>query len=64
MTRAERVTMIARDRADLSVRRQCALLGLARSGVYREPAAPDGEELALMRWIDEQYLATPFSHGG
>ena len=36
MTRAERVTMIARDRADLSVRRQCALLGLARSGVYRE----------------------------
>ena len=52
MTRAERVTMIARDRADLSVRRQCALLGLARSGVYREPAAPDAEELALMRWID------------
>ena len=32
MTRAERVTKIARDRADLSVRRQCALLGLARSG--------------------------------
>jgi putative transposase len=60
MTRAERVTMIARDRADLSVRRQCALLGLARSGVYREPAAPDAEELALMRWIDEQHLATPF----
>ena len=30
------------------------------AGVYREPAAPDGEELALMRWIDEQYLATPF----
>ena len=59
MTRAERVRMIARDRADLSVRRQCALLGLARSGVYREPAAPDAAELALMRWIDEQYLATP-----
>ena len=39
MTRAERVTMIARDRADLSVRRQCALLRLARSGVYHEPAA-------------------------
>ena len=28
--------------------------------VYREPAAPDAEELALMRWIDEPYLATPF----
>ena len=60
MTRAERVTMIARDRADLSVQRQCALLRLARSGVYHEPAAPDAEELALMRWIEEQYLATPF----
>ena len=60
MTRAERVAMVDRGRADLSVRRQCALLGLARSGVYRQPAAPDLEELPLMRWIDEQYLATPF----
>ena len=60
MNRAERVTMIDRGRADLSVRRQCRLLGLARSGVYRQPAAPDPEELAVMRWIDEQYLATPF----
>jgi putative transposase len=33
---------------------------LARSGIYRQPAAPDPEDLALMRWIDEQYLATPF----
>ena len=60
MTRAERVAMIARDRADLSVRRQSALLGLARSGVYRKPAPPDPKELALMQRIDEQYLATPF----
>jgi putative transposase len=60
MSRTERVAMIDRGRADLSVRRQCALLGLARSGVYRRPAAPDPEQLALMRWLDEQYLATPF----
>jgi putative transposase len=60
MNRTERVAMVDRGRADLSVRRQCALLGLARSGVYRKPPAPDREELALMRWIDEQYLATPF----
>jgi putative transposase len=60
MSRAERVAMIARDRTDLSVRRQCALLGLARSGVYRKPAPPDPEELAMRRRIDEQYLATPF----
>ena len=60
MSRAERVAMVDRGGADLSVRRQCVLLGLARSGVYRQAAAPDPEELALMRWIDEQYLATPF----
>src|SRR5438270_9551260 len=60
MSRAERVAMIDRDRADLSVRRQCALLGLARSGVYRQPAPPDREALGLMRWIDRKYLATPF----
>ena len=36
MSRAERLAMI--DRGDgPSVRRQCALLGLARSGVYRKP---------------------------
>ena len=60
MNRAARVAMVDRDHADLSVRRQCALLGLARSGVYRPPTVPDAEELALMRWIDGQYLATPF----
>jgi putative transposase len=52
--------MVARDRADLSVRPQCALLGLARSGVCRKPTPPDPETLGLMRWIDEQYLAMPF----
>ena len=60
MNRAEGVAMVERGRAELSVRRQCALLGLPRSGIYRKPAAPDPGELALMRWLDEQYLATPF----
>jgi len=60
MSRTERLAMIDRGGAGLSVRRQCALLGLARSGVYRQPAVPDPEELAVMRWIDQQYLATPF----
>jgi putative transposase len=60
MNRAERLAMVDGSRTDLSVRRQCTLLRLARSGVYRQSAAPDPEELAVMRWLDEQYLATPF----
>lgn len=46
--------------AELSLRRQCTLLGLARSMLYYEPKGPDPEDLALMRLLDEQYLKTPF----
>ena len=56
--------MVDRDHTELSARRQCALLALARSGVRRKPAAPDLEELALTRSIDEQYVATPFYGSG
>lgn len=52
--------MIDRDHQNLSVRRQCELLGLSRSGLYYEPVVPDAEELALMRAIDELHLAYPF----
>lgn len=49
-----------RDHDTISVRRQCELLGLNRSNVYYEPAGESEENLRLMRWIDEQYTATPF----
>jgi len=45
---------------ELSVRRQCALLGLDRSSLYYEPAGESPEALRLMRLIDEQYTAYPF----
>jgi putative transposase len=54
------MAMIDRDAVGLSVRRQCALLGLARSGVYRVAPAPDPEDLALMRRLDALYLELPF----
>jgi putative transposase len=44
----------------LSVRRQCALLGLTRSSYYYTPIGVSEEDLCLMRLIDEQYLRTPF----
>jgi putative transposase len=44
----------------LSVRRQCELLGLNRSSVYYAVVPEAGENLRLMRRIDEQYLACPF----
>jgi putative transposase len=45
---------------ELSVRRQCALLGLKRSSLYYEPAGQTPENLRLMRLIDEQYTARPY----
>ena len=44
----------------LSVRRQCELLGLNRSSLYYEPVGETPENLRLMRMIDEQYTACPF----
>jgi putative transposase len=52
--------LIDTDHPDLSVRRQCELLGLSRSSLYYEPAGESTENLRLMRLIDEQYTARPF----
>lgn len=49
-----------RDHAELSVRRQCELLGVNRSGLYYGPLGESEENLALMRLLDEQYMRTPF----
>jgi putative transposase len=52
--------LIESTNSQLSIRRQCELLGLNRSSFYHEPATETTENLRLMRRIDEQYLKTPF----
>ena len=53
-------SLIDADSSQLSIRRQCELLGLSRSSLYYEAATETEANLCLMRLIDEQYLATPF----
>jgi len=60
MSKPDREAKLDRRHSELSVRRQCQLLSLARSGVYRQRQGPDAAELALMRRIDELYMAYPF----
>jgi putative transposase len=60
MSTPDRQTLLDRHHPKLSVRRQCSLLGLARSRVYREPSPAAAGDLALMRRIDEIYTARPF----
>src|SRR5271157_2301982 len=60
MSASNRRAKLDRDHPDLSVRRQCAMLGVARSGVYRKPAPANDNDLALMRRIDALPTERPF----
>jgi len=60
MSASDRRALIDRGAPSPSVRRQCALLGVARSRVYRPPRPANDNNLALMRRIDELYMAWPF----
>lgn len=52
--------MIEPNHPTISIRRQCALIGLNRATFYTQPACESALNLRLMRLIDEQYLRTPF----
>jgi putative transposase len=46
--------------AQLSLRRQCDLLGVCRASWYYQPRGESTENLEVMRRLDEQYTRTPF----
>src|SRR5580704_10629365 len=60
MSRAERLALIDRHDPELPVTRQCGLMTVSRSSVYRPPAPASDEDLAIMALIDRQYLARPY----
>jgi putative transposase len=56
----DRRALVDRDHGRLSIRRQCTLLYLARSGVYRPPRPANDNDFALLRRLDELFTAWPF----
>jgi putative transposase len=60
MSASDRRVLIDRGAPSLSIRRQCVLLGVARSSVYRVPRPANDNDLLLMRRIDELYTVWPF----
>jgi putative transposase len=60
MSAPDRRSLLDRGDDRLSIRRQCTLLGLARSGVYRPKPPANDNELALMRRLDELFMTWPF----
>ena len=63
MSRERRREMVDRQHPALSAVRQCALLGISRSSLYYRSRGTSSEDLAVMKLIDQQYLATPFYQG-
>jgi putative transposase len=59
MSTPDRRAMLERGHPTLSIRGQCRLLGIARSGVYRPASANDAEDLALLRRIDTLFILNP-----
>jgi putative transposase len=51
--------LIEPNHAELSVRRQCELLGLSRASLYYQPAGETADNLRLMGLIDREYTEHP-----
>ena len=60
MSVPDRRAMLDRKHGQLSIRRQCDLLGIARSGVYRPARAANDNDLGLTRRLDELFTQWPF----
>lgn len=57
---AERIKLIEPAKENISIVRQCQLLGVNRSSYYYEPVPVDPEDISLMRRIDEIYTQFPY----
>src|SRR5436309_4921224 len=60
MSAPDRRARLDRGHSDLAIRRQCTLLSVARSSVYRLPRPANDDDLLMMRLIDELFTAWPF----
>jgi putative transposase len=60
MSAPDRRAKLDRDHGELSIRRQCEMLDVARSGVYRKPRPANDNDLEAMRRIDALFTARPF----
>jgi putative transposase len=52
--------LIDTENEQISIARQCELLGINRSGYYYEPVLESQTNLDIMRHLDRQYTETPF----
>ena len=56
----EKQKLIELDDSELSIKRQCELLGISRSGYYYNPKPINQKQLQLINRVDEIYTEFPF----
>ena len=52
--------MVEKEHEQLSIKQQCRLLSIHRSGLYYKPVGDSSLNLHLMRRIDEHFLKHPY----
>jgi putative transposase len=55
----DRIELVEKEPPDLSMRQQCTLVSVARSGVDYVPVAESEEGLRIKRLLDEIYVIDP-----
>ena len=60
MSRSDRLALVERGEAELSLKKQAELLSISRSSLYYQPLPPPAEEIRLKHRIDELYTDYPF----
>lgn len=60
MSAPDRRALLDFDHGKLSIRRQCSLLGVTRSSVYRQRQPANDNDLTVMRRVDELFTTWPF----
>jgi putative transposase len=60
LTSDEKKKLLDPEHQNISLRRQCELLGLNRSNIYYRPREGSSEKRKLLRLIDEIYTRSPF----
>lgn len=56
----ERKNMVEPNHHDLSISTQLGLLSISRSSFYYVPVGESEQNLEIMRFMDEQYMSTPY----
>lgn len=60
MSLEDKKAMIKQNHDELSIRKQCELLGINRSTIYYQPEPENEYNLLLMQLLDEEYTRHPF----